>query len=248
MPPRSLNRVGRAVDAGAGAPATAQQEDGVRPLELLHPAVSRHLDTLAGHDDPLLREMEERAAQEGFPIVGPAAGAFCHLVARLAGARRVFEMGSGFGYSTLWFARAVAANGGGEVHHTVWDPELSRQARAYFARAGLPPSVEVVFHVGEAVATLRGLPGPFDLIFVDIDKEGYPAALEVARERLRSGGVLIVDNMLWSGKVLDPEDRSPATTAIRETTRLLFRNPAFSASLIPIRDGLAIARFHGPAD
>ncbi len=184
--------------------------------------------------------MEAEAARVDFPIIGPAAGQFCYMMARAVGARSIFELGSGFGYSTAWFARAVVENGGGSVHHTVWDADLSKRARRHLAALGL---VEVVhFHEGEAVAALTAEPGPFDLIFCDIDKAGYPAALPVIKARLRSGGVLIADNVLWSGRVLDAADRSAATEAIRQFTRLVADDADWTASIVPIRDGLLVAR------
>src|SRR6266511_4291505 len=144
-----------------------------------------HLLRLSEHQDPVFLRMEEEARRDGFPIIGPAAGQYCHMIARMIGARRVFELGSGYGYSTLWFARAVRENGGGEVHHVVWDEELSREARGHLAALGYDDLVR--FHVGEAVETLRRTAGPFDLIFNDIDKIGYPASLPVITARLRRG-------------------------------------------------------------
>jgi predicted O-methyltransferase YrrM len=182
--------------------------------------------------------MEARAAELTFPIVGPAAGHFCYLVARLAGARRVFELGSGFGYSTAWFARAVRENGGGEVHHVVWSQELSDRARVHLGALGLDDLVR--YRVSEAVAALRQAEGPFDLIFNDIDKQGYPDSLPVIKRFLRPGGVLIIDNMLWHGRIFDSGDQSPATQAIREFTRRITTDPGWIASLIPIRDGLIV--------
>jgi predicted O-methyltransferase YrrM len=210
------------------------------PLEPIHPAVAAYLDSLVPARDPRLAAMEAEAARTDFPIIGPASGYFCYLIARLVQARTVFELGSGFGYSTAWFARAVRENGGGVVHHTVWDADLSARARQHLGAMGLAELVE--FHVGEAVGTLRDTPGPFDLVFNDIDKAGYPAALGVIRERLRPGGVLLVDNLLWHGQVLDPADRSPDTEGVRELTRLVTTDPTWTASVVPIRDGLLLAR------
>lgn len=210
------------------------------PLEPIHAAVAAYLDSLVPARDPRLAAMETEAARTDFPIIGPASGYFCYLIARLVQARSVFELGSGFGYSTAWFARAVRENGGGVVHHTVWDAELSARARQHLGAMGLSDLVE--FHVGEAVGTLRDAPGPFDLVFNDIDKAGYPAALAVIRERLRPGGVLLVDNLLWHGQILDPADRSPDTEGVRELTRQVTTDPAWIASVVPIRDGLLLAR------
>jgi len=187
-----------------------------------------------------LAAMEERAARDDFPIVGPAAGQFAYVVARLMGARRVFELGSGFGYSTAWFARAVIANGGGEVHHVVWDEALSAEARDRLGGMGLGEVVR--FHVGEAVAVLQEAEGPFDLIFNDIDKQGYPDSLPVMAAKLRPGGAILIDNMLWSGRILDPADRSLATEGVREFTRRIGSDPGWEVTLIPIRDGLILAR------
>ena len=205
----------------------------------VHPGITKYLDSLVPPRAPELAAMEAEAARTGFPIIGPAAGQFCYLIARMIGARSVFELGSGFGYSTAWFARAVRETGGGVVHHTVWDAALSGQAQARLAALGLGDLVR--YHVGEAVETLRGTPGPFDLVFLDIDKAGYPAALPVIRERLRPDGVLIADNLLWHGQVLDPEDRTADTAGVREFTRLVTTDPGWTASLVPIRDGLLLA-------
>jgi predicted O-methyltransferase YrrM len=185
-----------------------------------------------------MQAMEQLASQTSFPIIGPAAGQLCYLVARMIGARRVFELGSGFGYSTAWFARAVRENGGGEVHHVVWDEKLSADARRHLRALGLDQLVR--FHVGEAVDTLRGMTGAFDLIFNDIDKSGYPGSLPVISSHLRAGGVLIVDNLLWHGAVLDSSDRSPETEGVRELTRLMGKSDEWIWSIVPIRDGVLV--------
>lgn len=198
-----------------------------------------HLTGLARHGDPLLSRLEERARQSGFPIIGPVAGSFCYQVARMIRARRVFELGSGFGYSTLWFARAVAENGGGEVFHTVWDEELSKQARGYVAEAGYEQLVK--FTVAEAVGTLERTEGSFDLIFNDIDKDGYPASIPLIKRKLAVGGALIIDNMLWNGRIFDKRDTSEDTRGVREATRILFEDPDLVSSLLPLRDGLILS-------
>lgn len=209
-------------------------------MELLDPRLVTHLDSLIPARTTALKAMEEEAVRSNFPIIGPVAGHYCYLMARLIGARSVFELGSGFGYSTAWFARAVRENGGGAVHHVVWDEELSSRARAHLQRLGFEDLVE--YHVGEAVAALREAEGPFDLIFNDIDKDGYPGALDPIYEKLRPGGLLIVDNLLWSGRIFDPADHSPATEGVRELTRRAFHDPRWTASIVPIRDGMLVAR------
>ncbi len=201
--------------------------------------LSDYLDGLVPERAPALAAMEAEAERSDFPIVGPASAQFCYLVARAIGARRIFELGSGFGYSTAWLARAAVENGGGLVHHTVRDEALSARARRELAALGLADSVR--FHVGDAVEALAAQPGGLDLIFNDIDKDGYPASLPVMAEKLRTGGVLLVDNMLWHGRVLDDRDSSPATRGVRELTRLVMGDPAWIASIVPIRDGLLVA-------
>ena len=207
---------------------------------ILPQPIADYLNQLVPERPEGLAAMEERAARDGFPIIGPAAGQFAYVVARLMGARRIFELGSGFGYSTAWFARAVIANGGGEVHHVVWDEALSAEARDRLGGMGLGEVVR--FHVGEAVAALQEAEGPFDLIFNDIDKQGYPDSLPVMAAKLRPGGAILIDNMLWSGRILDPADRSPATEGVREFTRRIGSDPGWEVTLIPIRDGLILAR------
>ena len=207
--------------------------------DLISPQVSQYLDGLVPPREPEMLEMEAIAAKTNFPIIGPASGYLCYLVARMIGAKRVFELGSGYGYSTAWFAKAVKENGGGEVHHVVWDADLSKRARGHLSALGFDGLV--TYRVGEAVQTLRETEGPFDLIFNDINKEGYPASLEVIESKLRAGGVLIIDNMLWHGRIFDASDQSPATEGVREFTRRITRDPKWIAVLTPIRDGLIVA-------
>jgi caffeoyl-CoA O-methyltransferase len=198
-----------------------------------------YIDSLVPSRPSELQSLETEADWTNFPIIGPASGYLCYQVARMISAKRVFELGSGFGYSTAWFARAITENGGGEVHHVVWDGELSRQARTHLSALGYDDIIH--YHVGEAVQTLRETSGPFDLIFNDIDKEAYPDSLPVIAEKLRPGGVLIVDNMLWGGRIFDGKDQTPSTKGIRELTGLLTRNPEWVTSLVPVRDGVMLA-------
>ena len=207
--------------------------------ELISPSVASYLEQLVPTRASELETMEAYAREHKFPIVGPVAGQLCYQLARMIGAQRVFELGSGYGYSTAWFARAVQENGGGVVHHVVWDDKLSQMARKHLAALGYESTVQ--YHVGEAVEALRNTDGTFDIIFNDIDKEGYPASLPTIIEHLRPGGLLIIDNMLWSGRIFDDGDSSPATQGVRDVTRLLTASDDWIASLMPIRDGLIVA-------
>src|SRR5688500_12505992 len=167
---RACSSGSRASDAGWRTRSTPSQPRW--SMNLIDPRVAEHLDALVPERHKRLRAMEEEAARTGFPIIGPAAGHFCYLVARLIGARSVFELGSGFGYSTAWFARAVQENGGGSVHHVVWDEALSTQAREHLDKLGYRDVVQ--YHVGEAVAALSGTRGCVGLAFHDSDKAGWP--------------------------------------------------------------------------
>ena len=201
--------------------------------------VQDYLATLVPPREPELQEMEQHAEKHHFPIIGPACGYYCYQLARMLNAKSVFELGSGYGYSTAWFAKAVKENGGGVVHHTVWDDELSKQAKEHLSKLG---SADVVqFHNAEAVETLRLTPGPFDIIFNDIDKDGYPDSLPVIKEKLRSGGILIIDNMIWHGQILDPNDHEETTEAIRRFTHTITTDPDWIVSLTPMRDGMIVA-------
>jgi len=208
-------------------------------MNLLSRRVAAYMDELVPPRAARLAELEVEARRTGFPIIGPATGHLCYLLTRLSNARQVFELGSGFGYSTAWFARAVKENGGGIVHHVVWDDRLSREARENLVALGLADVVQ--FHVGEAVATLQQAAGPFDVIFNDIDKQDYPKALDVITTKLRPGGLLLVDNMLWSGRIFESRDTSPATRGVRELTRRVQADPRWIGSVIPVRDGLLVA-------
>lgn len=186
-----------------------------------------------------LLAMEAYAEKHGFPIIGPVVGRACYQIARMIGARNIFELGSGFGYSTAWFAQAVRESGGGLVHHTVWDDTLSHMAQEHLARLGYSDLVR--FHNAEAVQALRETPGPFDLIFNDIDKHGYPDSLPVIKEKLRPGGVLIIDNMLWHARIFDPADTSDSTEGVRRFTQAITADPDWIVNLLPIRDGVIVA-------
>ena len=188
--------------------------------------------------DEVQHEMEALAEERSFPIVGPLVGRTLGVLARAIGARRVFELGSGYGYSALHFARAVGPDG--TVHCTELDRSNIERARAFLSRAGVWD--RVTFHEEEARAALRRMGGVWDIIYNDIDKEGYPEVVALAHEHLRVGGLLIADNVLWSGRILEgKDDGKPETAGIKEFTRRLFAHEGFLATVDPTRDGVAIA-------
>ncbi|MGH2589912.1 MAG: O-methyltransferase [Actinomycetota bacterium] len=211
-------------------------------MDIVDPRIEEYMRSLLGrYDEPVLLEMEAEGAERGFPIVGRLVGVTLELLARSVGARRVFELGSGFGYSAYWFARAVGP--AGEVHGTDGDPENEPKALAYLSRAGIAESLR--WHVGDAVSSLNGTDGEFDVVYCDIDKPGYPDAWRAASERIRVGGLYLCDNVLWSGAVADPDgdhgrDRT-TTEAILEHNRLIADDERYVSSIVPTRDGVFVA-------
>ncbi len=188
---------------------------------------------------PVLVEMERYAAEHDVPIVGPAVGRLLALLVKISGAKRVFELGSAIGYSTVWLAQA--AGPGSRVYYTDGDPEKARRALGYFQRAGVADRITI--QVGDAVTMLARTPGQFDLIFNDVDKHGYPAVFRAAVPRLKKGGLLVADNVLWSGRVARKVASGDANTrGIQQFNRLLFSSRALEPLIVPLRDGVAIAR------
>jgi predicted O-methyltransferase YrrM len=205
-------------------------------------AVEQYLTDLAKieYDDPVLVEMEERADKHGFPIVGRATGRYLELAARSIGARRVMELGSGYGYSAYWFARAVGS--GGEVICTEGDPRNAALAEEYLGKAGVWDRVR--YRVGDALEGFAQEDGEFDVVYCDVDKEGYPDCWRAARERIRVGGLWLCDNVLWSGHVAHGTEREglPGTTAaIQQHNRMVAEDDRYVGSIVPIRDGVMAA-------
>lgn len=199
--------------------------------------VEAYLRALAPTTDAVQAEMEGLAAEQDFPIVGPLVGRLLKQLALSIGARDIFEMGSGFGYSTFFFAQAVGD--GGRVVHTDTNPDLTAAAQAHLRRAGL--ASRVTFEVGDALNVIKNYPGPFDVIFIDVDKTDYPAAFDLARVRVRPGGYIITDNVLWKGEVAgDPAAFDDDTRAVDQYNRAAAAAPDFLTTILPLRDGVAL--------
>ncbi len=196
-----------------------------------------YIDTLANRGGDALAAVEETGLADEWPIVGAAEGSFLHILAKAVDARRVLELGTAIGYSGTWWARALP--GDGELITVEADPETAKIAEANLARTGVRDRVTIL--VGPAEEVLEDLEGPFDLIFVDINKEGYPKVLEGCIRRLRVGGLLVTDNVLWHGAVADPKDRSKDTAAIRAYNARLAKDPRMLAAILPLRDGVSVA-------
>jgi predicted O-methyltransferase YrrM len=210
-------------------------------VDIIDPAIDRYLAELAGPEDSVLREMENLAATEAFPIVGPQVGRMLHLLARMIRARRVLELGSGFGYSAYWFARAVGPDG--LVVLSEGSQQRATQAAEFLERGGLAQRVRIV--VGNALEIVDTAGSDFDIVFNDIDKEDYPHVLDKAAKVLRPGGLLISDNMLWYGSVLQAEPAEASARGVKELTRRLYASPDFETVLIPLRDGVSVS-FYRP--
>ena len=204
---------------------------------ITYPAVEKYIYDILPDRDPVLREMEQQARERDIPIVGPAVARVFYQYARLINARKVFELGSAIGYSTIWWARAVGE--GGEVFYTDGDPEKASEANGYFQRAGVKDRIHV--GVGDAVEQFSKQKQEFDIVFNDIDKEGYPQVLDVVLPRLRRGGLFITDNVLWSGKVTQEKPTEESTRAIQEFNRRLYAMPEFFTTILPLRDGIAVS-------
>ena len=191
---------------------------------------------LSRFDEPVLLEMEAEADRRGFPAVGRNVGVTLELLARTIGARRVFELGSGFGYSAYWFARAVGPDG--EVHCTDGDPANAESGRSYLERAGFGRIV--TYHVGDAIESFGGVEGEFDVVFCDIDKVGYPDAWRAASDRVRVGGLYLCDNTLTYGRgsVWDDE---PGANAMREHNLLIEQDERYLSTIVPTREGVLAA-------
>jgi caffeoyl-CoA O-methyltransferase len=201
--------------------------------------VEDYLYELLPKRDAVLNEIEEYAAQHDVPIIGPAVARLLTLLVQVSGAKRIFEMGSAIGYSTIWLARAAGPQV--KVFYTDGNPQNARRAQEYFRRADISKRVHV--QVGDALALLRKTPGTFDLIFNDVDKHQYPAALRAALPKLRRGGLFITDNTLWSGKAARPAAQGDKDTrGVRELNRLVYASKNLFPVLLPLRDGVTVCR------
>ncbi len=204
-------------------------------MDIVNPAIERYLLELESPKDEVLKEMERLAAPRNFPIIGPLVGRLIYQIALLVKAKRIFEMGSGFGYSAYWFALALGQDG--EITCTDGSNENARLAKEFFQKGGIQTRVR--FEVGDAIEIIGRTEGEFDIIFNDIDKELYPMAFRKALPKLRKGGLLIADNVLWGGAVTT-SDTSPRTQGIRDYTKLLYESNGLLTTIIPLRDGVSI--------
>jgi predicted O-methyltransferase YrrM len=201
--------------------------------------VEDYIYNLLPERDAVVREMESYAEEHRIPIIGPAVARMLALFVQVSGAKRIFEMGSAIGYSTIWLARAAGPKA--KVTYTDGDVEKARRAKEYFQMAGVAKRIEV--RIGDAMALLKRAPGTFDLIFNDVDKRQYPAALRVALPKLQRGGLLVTDNTIWAGKAARPaapEDHD--TQGVQEFNRMVYASKDLYPVLIPLRDGVTVCQ------
>ena len=220
-------------------------------LDILHPSIDDYLLGIIPERDEVLTEMEAYARANRFPIVGPLVGRVLHQFVLLTNPTRIFEMGSGFGYSAYWMAKALREPEA-SIICTDGSPENAERAAGYLARGGIADRID--YRVGNALEIIDATEGEFDIIYNDIDKDGYPEAFRKAVPRLKSGGLFITDNMLWGGRVITQEPGSTAegldeqeqwfhaaTIGVREVTRLLYNSSEVFTTIIPLRDGVSVA-------
>jgi caffeoyl-CoA O-methyltransferase len=201
--------------------------------------VDEYLYKMLPKRDEVVTEVEDYAEQNRIPIIGPAVARMLTLFVQVSGAKRIFEMGSAIGYSTIWLARAAGPKG--KVVYTDGDPEKARRAKDYFRRAGVAKRIEI--RVGNALELVKKAPGTFDLIFNDVDKHQYPDALHAALPKLRRGGLFITDNTLWSGKAARPAPPDDVNTqGVQEFNRLVYASKKIYPVLIPLRDGVTVCQ------
>lgn len=213
---------------------------------ILNPEIEKYLDHLARADEePVLKEMEAYGYGQNFPIIGRLVGRFINLIAQGIQAKRVFELGSGFGYSAYWFALAVGPKG--KIYCTDGDPKNRERAEVYLKKAGLWDAIE--FHTGWAQDIFKKIDGEFDIVYNDVDKGQYPEVFELVWNRVRKGGFYIADNTLWFGRVVEEKVRDDVqpgwTGAIKKHNEIIFNHPQFETSIVPLRDGVVIARRKG---
>jgi caffeoyl-CoA O-methyltransferase len=199
------------------------------------PEVEDYLYAMLPPRDEVLTEMEADAGKNKVAIVGPAVARVLYQLARISGAKKIFEMGSAIGYSTIWWARAVGE--GGRVIYTDGDPKRAEKARRYFERAGVTQRITV--RVGDALEFLSEEKEQYDIIFNDVDKIDYPRVFRLALPRVKSGGLFITDNVLWSGRVRKPNPDA-TTKAILEFNKLIYESKDLFTTILPLRDGVAV--------
>jgi caffeoyl-CoA O-methyltransferase len=202
---------------------------------ILTPAVEKYLAEVVPPRDAVVADMERYAREHNVPIIGPECGRLLYLLTQISGAKRIFEMGSAIGYSAVWFARAAGPQA--EVYFTDSDPKNVELAKENFRKAGLTDRVHIL--LGDAVELIDTVSGEFDIILIDVFKRQYPAALKKSLPRLKHGGLVIADNVLWSGKVTEPA-KDDDTRGVVEFNKMVYSSGQLFPVIVPLRDGVAV--------
>lgn len=199
--------------------------------------IDAYLHKITPARDTVQQAMERYARKNKFPIIGPLVGRFLYQMALTAGATEILELGSGYGYSAYWFSRAVGRHGRITMTDS-YEPNRER-ALAYFKKGKLKSRFE--FIVDDSLTAARRLKGPYNIILNDIDKQDYPATIDIAARLLRPGGLFITDNIIWSGRTFDRGVTDATTRGIRTFVHRLYADPRFFTTVLPLRDGVALA-------
>lgn len=204
--------------------------------------VERYLASLNQQSDAVLLDVARVGQERDLPLIDAEVGALLRLLVTATAARRVLEIGTAIGYSGIWMAAALPADG--MLLTIEKDPERVKAARTNFERAGLAARVNVM--TGDAALLVNKVAGPFDLIFQDGAKPLYVTMLDRLVNLLRPGGLLVTDNVLWDGEVVPgfngaPRREASDTAAIAEYNRRISRDPRLLTSILPLRDGVAIS-------
>ena len=208
----------------------------ISAMDIVDKQLAEYMLDVTPKRDAVMREMEEFAASKNFPIIGPLVGRLLYTMAKVSGAKRILELGSGYGYSACWFAKAIGKEG--VIICTEGNPENARLAKEYFRRSKIRTNIR--FLVGDALQLIDETTGKFDIILNDIDKHEYPLALRKALPRLRTGGLLITDNVLWSGRILG-KNPDANTAGILKYNKLVYSSKELFTTIIPLRDGVSIS-------
>ena len=206
-------------------------------------AIQEYIVATVVREHPVLKELREETARlpQARMAIGPDQGQLMQMLAHLIGARRYLEIGVFTGYSSLAMALALPADG--YVLACDVSDEYTRVARRYWELAGVANKIDL--RIGPALETLDRLRAdkstPFDMAFIDADKENATRYYERCMELVRPGGLILVDNVLWGGAVVDPSDQDADTRALREVSEVAGRDPRVETVLLPVCDGLLVA-------
>lgn len=203
---------------------------------IVNPEIETYLKELSPVEDPIIQEMETLAEQMDFPIIGSLVGKFLYQITKISKAKKIFELGSGFGYSAYWFSKALENEG--YVFCTEISEDNHKIALNFLKKSEYFGNIK--FEIGDGLSILKQQKEKFDIILNDIDKEYYPDVIEIAAKKLSPGGLLITDNMLWFGRVLS-NDKTPSTIGVKKFTEIILSRKDFITTIIPIRDGISIS-------